>query len=249
MLNKVKHSIYIIIILSIAESCINGSLSKVENFHPTSSTGQIVKHKYFTLSYNEKHEQAEWVSYKLCDKYLVKNIDRTNNFREDTLVLTGSANASDYKYSGYDRGHLLPAGSMVHNKQAMSETFYMSNICPQKPNFNRKIWKQLEEKVRYWTGKNDSLFVVSGVIIGDTGKYINNKIAIPKAFYKTILAFNKDEINGIAFILPHKEIHSNILEFVATIDSVENLTGIDFYHLLNNKIEKEFEGNYNIEKW
>jgi len=102
------------------------------DYIPTSTYGQIIKHKYYTLSYSEKDEQAEWVAYKLTPSFLGK-IKRKNNFRIDPLVSTGLADLKDYKISGYDRGHLVPAKSMSLNKTSMSESFFMSNMSPQKP--------------------------------------------------------------------------------------------------------------------
>ena len=61
--------------------------------------------------------------------------ERTENFRPDPAVPSGSAQLNDYKNSGYDRGHLCPAGDMTFNEQAMSETFYLSNMSPQEPAF------------------------------------------------------------------------------------------------------------------
>ena len=100
---------------------------------------QIRSFQYYTLCYRESYEQAEWSAYCLRDWMLQKNVKRTNDFRPDPEILTGSATLADYKRSGYDRGHLTPAGDMVFSKEAMSETFYMSNMCPQAAAFNRGI--------------------------------------------------------------------------------------------------------------
>ncbi|MGK0234811.1 MAG: DNA/RNA endonuclease G (NUC1), partial [Psychroserpens sp.] len=117
-------------------------------FLPTSTSSQIIKHKYYSISYSEEDEQAEWVAYKIISNRL-QNIDRTNDFREDPNVSTGSSDLTDYIGSGYDRGHLAPAKTMSLNETSMSESFYMSNMSPQIPEFNRGIWKRLEGKVRY----------------------------------------------------------------------------------------------------
>ena len=113
---------------------------------PTSTTGQIIKHQYFTLSYSEPHEQAEWVYYKLTPQLINGTQSRTDNFRTDPMVTSGSAQLNDYKGSGFDRGHLCPAADMKINRDAMSETFYMSNMSPQHPSFNRGIWKKLKQQ-------------------------------------------------------------------------------------------------------
>jgi endonuclease G len=114
---------------------------------PKSTTGQIITHKYYTLSYSENDEQPYWVAYLLTSSMVNGNTKRTEDFRKDPLVSTGSAELSDYRRSDYDRGHLCPAGDMTINSEAMSETFYLSNMSPQAPSFNRGIWQQLEAKV------------------------------------------------------------------------------------------------------
>lgn len=133
-------------------------------FYPTSTTKQIIKHQYYTVSYSKKDKQPEWVAYKVINSN-INNINRTNNYREDVFNNITSASPDDYHNSGYDMGHLAPAKAMSQNEVSMSESFYLSNISPQLPSFNRGIWKRLENKVRYWAGFSDSLYVVSGPIL------------------------------------------------------------------------------------
>ncbi len=126
------------------------------------SEGEIIEHTYYSLSYNETHEQANWVYYKIHKG----ESERSGNFRPDAKVSTGSASLADYKGSGYDRGHICPAAAMKVNHVAMSETFYMSNMSPQLPSFNRGIWKDLEALVRRW-GYYQETHVVSGPVFKD----------------------------------------------------------------------------------
>jgi endonuclease G len=119
-------------------------------FYPSSTGNQIIHHHGYSLSYNEEAEQADWVFYKLTPASISSSIERTNNFREDPFVNEGSAALKDYRKSGYDRGHLAPAGSMKADAENMSESFFMSNMSPQYPSFNRGVWKRLEGEVRYW---------------------------------------------------------------------------------------------------
>ena len=146
----------------------------------------IVQHDYYTLSYNEQYEQADWVMYRLSgDSLKGDKFRRKNDFRKDTLITTESATLNDYKRSGYDRGHLCPAADMSWSETALSETFYMSNMSPQKPRFNRGIWKHLEAQVRKWATINNEVYVITGPVFQDSMNYIgNNKVAVPKLFYK-----------------------------------------------------------------
>jgi endonuclease G len=214
---------------------------------PSSSGNQIIQHTNYSLSYNEQAEQADWVSYKLTPSSISNDIGRTNDFREDSLVQNGSATLADYWHSGYDRGHLAPAGSMKNDTESMSESFFMSNMSPQIPGFNRGVWKRLEEKVRYWVESNDSVFVTTGPILDKPIDTIGtNNVIVPRAYYKTLLAFKDDIVMGIAFLLPHEESDKSLYSFATSIDSIEVITGIDFYRDLEPPIQTKVEGNSSI---
>jgi len=219
-------------------------------FHPTSTTGQIIKHTYFTASYSEKDEQPEWVAYRITPKSLKSNVERTNDYREDPFVKTGSASPEDYSGSGYDMGHLAPAETMSQNGISMSESFYLSNISPQKASFNRGIWKTLEGKVRYWAMMNDSIFVVTGPVLNNPiGKIGTNNVSVPKAFYKTLVGYRNGKARGIAFILPNEKSNKSIYSYAVSIDSVEVVTGIDFYYKMDSDIQDNIESNGELKNW
>lgn len=212
------------------------------------SDGEVIYHKYYTLSYNESHEQANWVHYKINPIFLSGSTPRTDSFKPDPLVSTKSAQLSDYKGSGYDRGHLAPAADMKYNHIAMSESFYMSNISPQNPNFNRKIWQKLEKLVRSWGQKFEIYISTAGVLstknLGTIGK---NNVTIPAKFYKAIYAPDKNIMIG--FIIPNEDLLQDISSFVVTIDYIESITGIDFFEELPDDIEIELESNVNLKNW
>ena len=205
------------------------------SYLPTSTTKQIVKHKYYTLSYNEKFEQAEWVAYELKEEYLKNNNFKRPYFIEDPKVTTGSADWRNYKKSGYDKGHLCPAGDMEFNKDAYVDTFYTSNIAPQKHDFNSGIWNRLEQKTRYWAEKYNDIYVVTGGVLKDSNKKIGTeKVAVPKYFYKIILAKSGKEHKAIAFLVPNEDSDKSIYDFVVPIETLEKMTGIDFFPNLKN---------------
>lgn len=219
-------------------------------FLPTSTTGQVVHHQYMSISYSEKHEQPEWVAYKITLNNLNENVKRTNNYREDPGVKTNSAHPKDYYKSGYDMGHLAPAKTMAHNKQSMSESFYLSNISPQKPGFNRGIWKRLEQKVRYWASFNDSMFVVTGPVLNaPIGRIGSNDVAVPRAFFKTLIAYKNGEVKGLGFVLNNEKSNKSLYTYIVSIDAIEKITGIDFYSKIETKIQEEAEANVDIKKW
>ncbi|MBA4409713.1 MAG: DNA/RNA endonuclease [Odoribacter sp.] len=208
------------------------------------SLGEIVKHTYYTLAYSEDNEQAYWVYYVLTPELINGNQSRTDDFRADPLVSTGSASLGDYKGSGYDRGHLCPAADMKLNKTSMSESFFLSNMSPQVAEFNRGIWSTLEAQVREWALKYSKLYVVTGPIFKDNiGAIGENKVTVPGHYYKVLFDGN-DKMIGL--ILPNAKSSSPLESFVVSVDSIENLTGIDFFPELDDQIENQLEGSKNV---
>ena len=214
------------------------------NYLPASTTDEIIQRTYFSISYSEEHEQAEWVAYELTRENLkLPNVDRTGDFRPDPKVRKGSASTRDYSRTGYDRGHLAPAGDMAFSTEAMSESFYMTNISPQIRNFNSGIWRELEENVRDWAMRFDRIYVVTGPILtrGVRETIGDNEVSVPDEFYKVILDINDSEIKAIAFIIPNEVSNNQIEDYAVSIDEVEAITGIDFFHefLKMNNLRKQ----------
>jgi len=177
-------------------------------------------------------------------------VGRTNDFRIDYKVKTGSASLSDYKGSGYDRGHLAPAADFKWSSTVMSESFFMSNMSPQHPSFNRGIWKKLEGSVRNWADDNGEIHVVTGpILIGQFSTIGYNEVSIPNYYYKVILDYREPELKGIGFILPNQKSKSSLQSFAVSIDEVERKTGIDFYYALPDGIEKLIESSIDVSKW
>ena len=125
---------------------INQDLTSSFDYLPTSTTNQIIKHKFYTLSYHEKYEQAEWVAYELKKEHLIGTNRKRPYFEPDKKVKTKSANYRNYKNSGFSKGHLCPAGDRKFSEDAYNETFLTSNISPQKLDFNGGVWNRLRTK-------------------------------------------------------------------------------------------------------
>ena len=206
-----------------------------------------VKHTYYTLSYSEENEQAYWVYYELTPQLISGTQSRTDDFRADPMVSTGSASLADYSGSGYDRGHLCPAADMTLNKTSMSETFYLSNMSPQLAGFNRGIWSSLEEQVRKWALDYSKLYVVTGPIFKDNIASIGiNKVTVPGYFYK-VLYDGKSRMIG--FILPNASSSKSLVQFTVKVDEIEQKTGIDFFSGLDDKLENQLESSINTDNW
>ena len=210
---------------------------------------EIVRHKAFILNYREEYEQASWVLHKLSSEAVTGHEPRSNEFIEDPAVETGSAVTQDYSRSGFDRGHLCPAGDFKHDKELQDETFYMSNMSPQVPDFNRGIWNHLESKVRTWVSTKGEFIVLTGPILTTGLERIGriNKIAVPKAYYKIV--YDPAEQKAVAFLVPNEGSSKSIKSFAVSIDKIEALTGIDFFEKLPDTLEQKIESKNNIQSW
>ena len=224
--------------------------SKPFDYLPVSTTNQIVKHQYYTLSYNEKYEQAEWVAYELKIQKGKRNHFKRPFFIEDPKVTTKSADWKNYKNSGYDKGHLCPAGDMTFDKSAYDDTFFTSNITPQLHEFNDGVWNRLEEKVRYWSEKYDGVYVITGGVLTNFLPTIGKeKVAIPDRFYKIVLNNTNGKCKVIAFLVPNAKSDKPLYSFTVSVDDIEKITGIDFFPNLEDSIENKLEKNKDYKDW
>jgi len=220
------------------------------SYLPTSTTGEIVIHPYYSLSYSEEHEQAEWVAYKLTADQVVNTQFKRPYFEKDKKIKTKSAHYKNYKNSGYDKGHLCPAADRKFSKKAHDGTFLMSNVSPQEHEFNSGVWNRLEQKTRFWATKYKGIYIVTGGVLEQNLPTIGTeKVAVPKQFYKIILDFTQPEVKAIAFLVPHQESNKALYTFVTSIDSIENLTGIDFFSELPDEIENRLEQSSSYKQW
>ena len=219
-----------------------GSASNSFNYLPSSKSKQIVEHAYYSLSYNEENEQAEWVAYELNLKHIEYNDFKRPYFKEDPLVKTQSASWRNYKNSGYDKGHLCPAADRRFNKKAHDETFLTSNISPQLHKFNAGIWNDLEKKIRYWLKKDKQLYIVTGPVFGSSKKTIGSEyVTVPTHFFKIILKYGNGEPKMMGFLIPHNTNSRQLKQFVTPVNEIERLSGFDFFKELPDDIENSLE--------
>ncbi len=215
--------------------------SFAQNRYIPAGEGMLVEYTYYSLGFNKEHKQANWVYYELSAKNLTGKASRKDNFRVDPKLSQWSATPADYKASGYDRGHLCPAADMSFNTKAMSETFYMSNMSPQVPMFNRGIWKKLEEHVRE-RAKREKLYVVTGPIFkSNKGKIGKGEVTVPGYYYKLFYSPSKQQM--IAYVLPNEESKRPLNSFAVPVSKVEKMTGIDFFPQLPDDLEKLLEAD------
>lgn len=232
---------------------ISPDLSKDLYFLPARTEDSIYHYQGFTLAYEEDKEQARWTAYELTVNHLnAPKVSRTDYFREDPGISSGSATYYDYKNSGFTKGHLVPAADRAYSVETMEETFLMSNISPQVYRFNGGIWRELEEQTRDWARKNKSLYIVSGPIFDQKSldRIGKNQVAVPQSFFKVIFDHIEPELKGIAFIIPNEPSTKHLDQYVFSIDDVEQKTELDFFHeLFTNKLEDSLERRVDLEKW
>jgi endonuclease G len=197
------------------------------------SNNQIREYNGYTLSYNESHEQANWVYYVLKpeDISCETSVKIKKKFIQDDSIATGTAEYKDYTYSGYDRGHLKPAGDEKCDSLQMVETYYMSNISPQNPSFNRGIWKKLENYTRKVAFESDSVVVITGPILADNLTIIpdkKNNVSIPEFFFKILYIYQDGKLITYSFLMKNEKSDEPLATFLVPIEAIENLAGLDF---------------------
>lgn len=204
----------------------------------------------YTLLYNTRKRIPEWVAWELTGKEAKGDGKRTDRFIEDPDIETGTAQNSDYKRSGYDRGHMAPAGDMGWNQKAMEESFFYSNICPQRNALNGGVWKDLEELCRKWAVEDSAIYIVCGPVVGKGYKTIGkNKVVVPQRFFKVILSIYGDRPKAIGFLFENGKTVQPLIDFCVSVDSIEQVTGFDFFSALPDEIENRIESSFSTAEW
>ncbi|WP_175629703.1 DNA/RNA non-specific endonuclease [Bacteroides acidifaciens] len=211
---------------------------------------QIIRHTGYTVSYNKELKLPNWVSYELTREETKGKEKRNNRFIADPLVKGTIATNADYTRSGYDKGHMAPAADMKWSPQAMKESFYFSNMCPQHPQLNRRGWKNLEEKIRDWAIADSAIIIICGPIITKQPKTIGkNKVAVPQQYFKVVLSPFVKPMQAIGFLFNNRQALEPLSTYAVTVDSIERLTNMDFFASLPDEIENKIEAEENYFQW
>lgn len=215
--------------------------------------GTILNKEYFFINHNDDWKIPYWVAYYLSSSNLQGTARRTNDFRPDPQLSIGSrSELEDYRHSGYDRGHNAPAAAFKRSRDAMSTTFFLSNMSPQTPRLNRNIWRILEEQVRDMVMEEGEAWIVTGnVFLDPDSQFVDpsefigsNNVAVPTHCFKAILSTNENGIFSMyAFMLPNQReyIPGTPADYLITVDRLEQITGYDFFPDLDDDIENRLE--------
>lgn len=212
------------------------------------TTEQLKSYEGMDISFNADCRIPNWVAWELTGEEADGKEPRDEAFVADPDV-KGCPETWEYKFSGYDRGHMAPAGDMKWSKKAQRESFTLTNICPQEKSLNAGAWKTLEEKCRVWARAMGRIYIVCGPVIdGHPKEYIGDeRIYVPNRFFKAVI--QPDRRMGIGFIMPNSKVKGGMQTCVVSIDSIEALTGHDLFPSLPDALEAEIEAQADFRPW
>ena len=217
---------------------------------PSGINEQIVEYKGMTVSFNPDLHIPNWVAWELTADEAAGSEPRYNKFAADPDV-EGCPAPDDYRNSGYDKGHMAPAGDMKWDNEAMRQTFYLTNIVPQDGALNRGTWKNIEEKCRARAARDSAVVIVCGPVPGEKPReYIGNgKVAVPRRFFKVILSPYAATPQAIGFVMDNGKVAGGMQAAAVTVDHVEAITGYDFFSALPDSMENALESTVNFNRW
>lgn len=218
--------------------------------NPDPRGSRLIHYKGMDVSFNNDLHIPNWVAWDLTANEADGLEPRYNRFMADPNIAE-SATPADYKLSGYDRGHMAPAGDMKWAEQAMIQSFYMTNICPQVHSLNIGPWKKLEEKCRLWARTDSVIYIVCGPILNSAPtEFIGaSKVAVPRQFFKVIISPYSNPPRGIGFVFNNGDNPGGLQKCATAIDRVEAITGLDFFAALPDSIENDLEQQNAFHKW
>jgi endonuclease G len=214
----------------------------------------LVEHPAYTLAFDESSGGPKWVSWHLAQSDRGKS-GRGNDFRPDALLPESSQiRPTDYRGSGYDRGHVCPSGDRTADKDLNSTTFLMSNMLPQTPDLNRQLWRKFEEycRTQLRTGENEIYLIAGGT--GSLARIADGKVNVPAECWKVavILPTGDDDLKRIdkdtrvvAILMPNKtgpDISKGAWrDYLTSVDKIEAATGLDLLSNLSIEIQAALE--------
>jgi endonuclease G len=227
---------------------------------------ELVQHSAMAIGYDCDYKMAAWVFHVLTPDVSFGSVTHTNDFRVDSTISCGTAIEQDYflrnqredgtfQYDGFgfDRGHLAPSADFRWSSKALSESYYYSNMTPQRPEFNRESWANLEGLLRTIVDREQKTFyVITGPVLHDSLPVIErsvHQLKIPELHYKIIVDASAENPRGMAFVMPNKRCDDRLSQYMVTIDSVERLTGLNFFPKLTPAQERKIEAIASFDAW
>ena len=213
-----------------------------------------LQHTGFVISYNTSMCTPSWVAWELTSEETTGLISRKDyDFAPDQMLDTRyQVEKQEYTNSGYDRGHMCPAGDMEWSSSAMNDCYYMTNVCPQTPKLNQVYWERLESACRRWADIYGSIYIVCGPVY-NSGKHVtigtSHSISVPDGFFKVVITLVEGEEKGIGFYYKNDDVRQTMESATLSIDQVEELTGYNFFAELPDEVEKHIESQKQLSSW
>lgn len=219
---------------------------------PADSANVLLHYPGFTVSFSPEHKLPRWVAWELTGQEAQSSVTsrKGSSFQPDINV-KGCPQLADYRGSGYEKGHMCPAGDMKWSQEAMDACFLLTNVCPQVHALNNGAWRSLEEKCREWAVRDSAIIIVCGPILADSGAATIGAggVTVPGQFFKAVLAPYANPPRGIAFIMPNGYVEGGMQAAAVSIDQAEAAAGIDLFPFLPDEIESEVEKQCNFPLW
>ncbi|MCQ2266586.1 MAG: DNA/RNA non-specific endonuclease [Bacteroidaceae bacterium] len=241
---------------------VSGDEFVVHQAFVTDQTTQRVPNFY--VSYSPALHHSHWVAFRFDDKTRPKNTTRSegSSYPQDPDCAS-SLPTTAFAGTGYDHGHLCASADRLYSSKANEQTFYMTNMSPQLPQFNRTYWNYYETYVQT-IGRDeafaDTLYVVKGGTIAD-GQVERQlscngiQVPVPKYYFMALLKVKDQQYSAMAFWMDHKEYdtvkdkNAELAAYAVSIDELERLTGFDFFPCLPAATEQSVEGQLRLTDW
>ena len=167
------------------------------------------------------------------------------SFSRDPIVDFPKASREDYSYSGWDKGHMAPRADMKWSAQALEESYYFTNICPQNHTMNSGAWRKIEELTRRLARRHGAVYVVCGPVVG-TGRYgtIGKAgVQVPDAYFKALAVSTPDGYKSVGFLVENSHQDGSPRSYAVTVDSVESVIGRNLFPTLPEAAEASYDWN------
>lgn len=227
-------------------------LSGSNSYNDNSGKNIYIKYNGYSVSYNSRTKIPNWVAYELTKDEAYGKASRSELFfKPDNSLHCPQAEDYDYRNSGWSRGHMAPAGDFRWNEEAISDTFYFTNCCPQDTELNGGMWNTLEKKTRTLAKKYGKVWVVTGPVIGKNryGTIGKNGVTVPDAFFKALLVKKGGTYHAIAFIMENRALSTNMQSCAMSVNEAEKITNLNLFASLDNSIEENIEERYTLSIW
>ena len=248
-----KRFIISVVLLGHISICLTQNKTERLELPATNIWDVIIEHTGYSSSFNSTLLIPNWVAYELTSEELKGTVRRPSNspFQPDPDYQGRQPERGDYSNSGWDKGHLAPCADMKWDENAMIESFYFTNICPQDHDFNAKDWEKLEEKARSIAQKKGSLYIICGPVVtkGEYGTLGNNKVTIPDSFFKAFLYKDSSGYHSIAYLMPNKNTGLPTSNFAMSVNDLEAIIDLDLFTYLDEKKQESVEAQLLLSDW